>query len=82
MKMKPADQLIKDVCTCLTDCIFFYLQNDREFMDAYLSMSRLEQEDFNREMGKAIKDELKLSNVGECHNPRSILIQSYTKHEK
>lgn len=82
MKMKPADQLIKDVCTCLTDCIFFYLQNDREFMTDYLNMPKKKREDFNKTMGKAIKDEFELSNVGECPKPRSILIKSYTKHHK
>lgn len=65
----------------LTDCIFFYLQNDREFMDEYLSLSRPEQEDFNRKMGAEIKDRFGLSNVGKCPNPRCTLIKSYTEHE-
>lgn len=82
MKMKPADQLIKDVCTCLTDCIFFYLQNDREFMDEYRSKSRSEQETFNREMGKAIPEYFTLGNDEIATDPRSILIKSYTKHHK
>ncbi len=80
---EKCEKILKDkIFPNLTDCIFFYLQNDSEFMDEYLSMSRPEQEDFNREMGKAIKDELELSNVGECLNPRSVLIKSYTKHCK
>ena len=80
---KMCEEIFKNkIYPCLTDCIFFYLQNDREFMDEYLSMSRPEQEDFNREMGKAIKKEFGLSNAGKCHKTRSVLIKSYTKHCK
>ncbi len=79
--MKPADQLIKDVCEHLTDCIFFYLQNDREFMADYLISNKQTQETFNKTMGKAIKNEFRLFNDGKCHNPRSALIKSYTKHK-
>lgn len=82
MKMEPTDQLIKDVCERLTDCIFFYLQNDREFMTDYLSASKKKRDTFNKTMGKAIKGKFKLGDVGECHNPRSVLIKSYTKHCK
>ena len=67
---------------CLTDSIFFYLQNDRKFMTEYLRWSKEERDAFNQTMGKAIKDELELSNAGKCHKPRSVLIKSYTKHCK
>lgn len=76
-----AKEILDKIYPRLTDCIFFYLQNDHEFMDEYLSLSRPEQEDFNRKMGKAIKDKFELDNVGECPNPRCTLIKSYTKHE-
>lgn len=76
-----AKEILDKVCLRLTDCIFFYLQNDREFMDEYLSMSRSEQEDFNRKMGAAIKERFRFSDIGECAEPRSTLIKSYTLHE-
>lgn len=80
---EKCEEIFKNkVYPCLTDCIFFYLQNDREFMTEYLRWSKEERDAFNKTMGKAIKDEFKLGDVGECHNPRSILIKSYTKHCK
>lgn len=81
MKMEPVDQLIKDVCEHLTDCIFFYLQNDREFMADYLILDKQAQETFNKAMGKAIKNKFDLSNNEKCLNPRSVLIKSYTEHK-
>ena len=79
--MNAKEILENKICPNLTDCILFYLQNDREFMDEYLSMSRSEQETFNQEMGKAIKEQFGFSNSGKCPNPRCTLIKSYTEHE-
>ncbi len=82
IKEKCEEILEQKICPNLTDCIFFYLQNDQEFMDEYLSMSRSEQETFNREMGKAIPDYFSLENGEIATDPRSVLIKSYTKHHK
>ena len=80
--MKVEEILENKICPNLTDCIFFYLQNDREFMDEYLSMSRSEQETFNQDLGKAIPEYFSLKNEEQETNPRCTLIKSYTKHCK
>ena len=75
------EKIFDDICKKLTDCIFFYLQNDRKFMNKYLNWPKKKRDDFNREMGKAIRERFKLSNDGIGHDPRSVLIKSYTKHK-
>ena len=80
--MKAEEILENKICPNLTDCIFFYLQNEREFMDEYLSMSRSEQETFNQDLGKAIPEYFSLKNEEVATDPRCTLIKSYTKHCK
>ena len=76
------EKILDDVCEKLTDCIFFYLQNDRKFMTKYLRWSKKQRDDFNRKMGMAIPEYFSLEDKGQATNPRCTLIKSYTKHCK
>jgi hypothetical protein len=63
----------------ITDLVF--LEIERNYLQDYTSARRNRSEyAVNTVIGKFIRQYWNLQNVGKCKNPRSKLINSYTKH--
>ena len=65
----------------LTDLVFQYIENDAELMHDYLRLiSDKDLDTVNKALGKKIKEKFGVENLERSNNPKSKLIQSYTKH--
>jgi hypothetical protein len=65
----------------LTDLMFLYIENDRELIHQYLRLvSESNLDTVNRALGKKIKEKFGMENLDVNRNPKSKLIQSFTKH--
>ncbi|MHB9142991.1 MAG: hypothetical protein ACYC25_14050 [Paludibacter sp.] len=65
----------------LTDLIFLYIENDAELMHDYLRLiSDKDLDTVNKALGRKIKEKFGVENLERSNNPKSKLIQSYTKH--
>lgn len=65
----------------LTDLVFQYIENDAELMHDYLRLvSDKDLDTVNKALGRKIKEKFGVENLERNNNPKSKLIQSYTKH--
>ena len=65
----------------LTDLVFQYIENDAELMHDYLRLvSDKDLDTVNKALGRKIRERFGVDNLGRSNNPKSKLIQSYTKH--
>ncbi len=65
----------------LTDLVFQYIENDTELMRDYLRLvSDKDLDTVNKGLGRKIKEKFDVDNLERSNNPKSKLIQSYTKH--
>lgn len=65
----------------LTDLVFQYIENDAELMHDYLRLvSNKDLDTVNKALGRKIKEKFGVENLDRNNNPKSKLIQSYTKH--
>ena len=65
----------------LTDLIFQYIETDAELMHDYLRLvSDKDLDTVNKALGRKIKEKFGVENLDRNNNPKSKLIQSYTKH--
>lgn len=65
----------------LTDLVFLYIENDAELMHDYLRLvSDKDLDTVNKALGRKIKEKFGVENLDRNNNPKSKLIQSYTKH--
>lgn len=65
----------------LADLVFQYIENDAELMHDYLRLvSDKDLDTVNKALGRKIKEKFGVENLDRNNNPKSKLIQSYTKH--
>jgi hypothetical protein len=68
----------------ITDRVFLMIQKNpqlyREYQD--LIATGTSKRGLNARLGKRIRENFCLQNVGRCHNPKSHLIMSYERHAK
>ena len=79
---KVLDQFTDDI----TDRVFLMIQNDSELMGEYLNLldrhkENIDLDTLNSNIGKYIKNHLNLDNIDECKDPKSTLIQTFTRHK-
>lgn len=66
----------------ITDEVFLTIESDSKLMEKYLrTVSDNGLDAVNQTIGKAVKTTFNLDNEGECKEPLSNLIQSYTVHK-
>ncbi|MCK5914965.1 MAG: hypothetical protein KAG92_02405 [Deltaproteobacteria bacterium] len=66
----------------ITDEVFLTIQSDTKLMREYLrAVSEDGLDAVNTSIGKAVKAAYNLDNLGECKDPQSTLIKSYTTHK-
>ena len=64
----------------ITDRVFLMIQNHPDLKKDYLELLKSNgPHSLNTGIAKAIKSDFNLKNNGECKNPESDLIESYTK---
>jgi len=65
----------------LTDLVFQYIENNGDLMHDYLRLvSDKDLETVNKVLDRKIKEKFGVENLDRSNNPKSKLIQSYTKH--
>ena len=78
-----ADKVVNEFMEKITDHVFLNIQNNehlmREYQSAVHESSLME---VNTAIGKKVKEVFNLKDSGECNQPNSWLIKSYTKHVK
>lgn len=76
-----AQKVINQFNEELTDLVFQYIENDAELMHDYLRLvSDKDLDTVNKALGRKIKEKFGVDNLERDNNPKSKLIQSYTKH--
>jgi len=66
----------------VTDRIFLMIEHNEELMREYreLANSDKSKRGLNSRLGRLIREEFHLQNIGRCYAPRSKLIHSYERH--
>lgn len=76
-----AVDVVNDFCDDITDKLFLHIQGDEKLMDRYASLvSEVGKEVVNQDLGLLFKEILNLENKDICKDPKSELIESYTRH--
>ena len=79
---KVLGQFVDDI----TDKVFLMIQNDSKLMEDYLGLldrhkGNIDLNTLNSNIGKHIKECLNLDNINESKEPKSTLIQTFTRHK-
>lgn len=76
-----AQKVVEKFSEEITDSVFLYIENDKELMHDYLRLvSEKDLDTVNKALGRKIKEKFGVENLDRSNNPKSKLIQSYTKH--
>jgi len=77
------DKVIREFTDEITDCVFLMIQNDSTLKQEYENLTRNDGEKhaLNSQLGKRVREVLRLSNAGRCDRPKSTLISSYERHK-
>lgn len=81
MTMKTTE-ILENFRRDITDCVFLYIQHDRQLMNEYMAMDKAQRDSFNRELGAEVPKFFGLDDGEQNFSPRSTLIKSYTTHKK
>jgi len=77
-----AEQVVNKFIADITDHVFLSIERDDTLMREYMgNVNRYGLDAVNMAIGKKIWDMLKLDNIDENNNPKSRIIQSYTRHK-
>jgi hypothetical protein len=68
----------------ITDRVFLMIEHDPGLRREYdeLLASGISKRGLNAQLGKRVREQFHLRNIGRCHNRRSSLIKSYERHAK
>jgi len=76
-----AEKVVNDFITDITDYVFLAIENDDAAMREYMSkVNEFGLTQVNTTIGKKVREILKLENIDESDNPKSRIIQTYTRH--
>lgn len=77
-----ANAVIAKFSENITDEIFMTIESNKDLMEKYLrTVSESGLDVVNQAIGKEVKSAFNLENKGECKEPCSNLIKSYTIHK-
>ena len=77
-----AEQVVNDFITDITDHVFLSIERDEKLMRKYMeNVNRYGLDAVNMTIGRKVKEMLNLENLDENDNPKSRIIQSYTRHK-
>lgn len=78
---KLAVDVLNGFCAEITDMLFLRIQNNKDLKAKYDHLvAGGNNEVVNQNLGYLFKKILNLENEGECKEPKSKLIKSYTRH--
>jgi len=86
MKVHSTNKVIKSfnekISEDVTDRIFLMIEQNEELMKEYreLAHSDKSKRGLNSRLGRLIREEFHLKNIGRCYTPKSKLIHSYERH--
>ena len=66
----------------VTDRVFLMIEHNEELMKEYREIAYDDKlkRGLNSRLGRLIREEFHLKNIGRCYTPRSKLIRSYERH--
>ena len=77
-----ADKVVNDFIKNITDYVFLAIEHDDAAMREYMSkVNEFGLTQVNTTIGKKVREILKLENIDESDNPKSRIIQTYTRHK-
>ena len=76
-----AEKVVNDFITDITDYVFLAIEHDGAAMREYMNkVNEFGLTPVNTTIGKKVREILKLENIDESDNPKSRIIQTYTRH--
>jgi len=77
-----AEQVVNDFITDITDHLFLSIEREDKLIREYMkNVNRYGLDAVNMTIGRKVKEMLNLENLDENDNPKSRIIQSYTRHK-
>jgi len=77
-----AEQVVNDFIIDITDHLFLSIEREDKLIREYMkNVNRYGLDAVNMTIGRKIKEILNLENLDENDNPKSRIIQSYTRHK-
>jgi len=77
-----AEQVVNDFITDITDHLFLSIEREDKLIREYMkNVNRYGLDAVNMTIGRKVKEILNLENLDENDNPKSRIIQSYTRHK-